>query len=335
MYRDNMELLTGKVHNFLLNHGALGDMLTSLPALVQARRAHHTDLKMKVWVATWQQELVKLLLAPYGEFEVLDLATFPEKKVMTQSWDGGPVSMNTALQPLAPTHTRNRVHMVDYAFAFLTDSRPESMLERSYPTAAPLGAREIQSDYVVFPVGATSENKLFRASVMTPILKWVSDRGYLPVLVGTKVSNTFSVAGGHAPEKLKIIDQAELIPAELIARCVDRREKTTLLELRDILGHAKAVVGVDGGTLHLAGTTDTNIIFASGTTLPKHRYIARNGNPSHKIRYVGPRDLACTGCQSNWTLMAGDFRFCAYGDSKCMSLLHPDDFVAGLKDLGL
>jgi hypothetical protein len=57
--------------------------------------------------------------------------------------------------------------------------------------------------------------------------------------------------------------RAERPAAEVVfGECIDLREKTTLLELRDVLGHAAAVVGVDGGTLHLAGTTDVPIVFA-------------------------------------------------------------------------
>ena len=169
---------------------------------------------------------------------------------------------------------------------------------------------------------------------MAPVIKWVNDNGYVPVLVGTKTSHTKADAGGVLTP-ITITDQVDLLPPSLRIECVDLREKTTLLELRDLLGYAEAVVGVDGGTLHLAGTTDTNIVYALGTTLPKHRFIARQGNPSHKVRYVGPRDLECAGCQSKWRMSRQDFRHCPYGDSKCMELLHFDDFINALKELGL
>lgn len=332
MYRDNTELATTDVHNFVLNHGALGDVICSLPAIIQARKTHNAQLKMKVWVPTHQMELVKHLLAPYGEFSVLDFQTFPTKAVERKKLDIGPVSLN---QMAFNTHTRNRVHMVDYAFGCLTDSKPESMEERNYPNAAPLLGECIESQhYVVFPVGATSDNKLFKASAMAPIIEWVLNRGYDAVLVGTKVSGTQVLVDGKT-ETLVIRDEVDKLPKELYDRCIDVRETTTLLDLRDVLGYAMAVVGVDGGTLHLAGTTDTNIIYAMGTTLPKHRYIPRNGDPHHKIRYVGPRDLECAGCQSNWVLTSFDFRFCAYGDSACMDRLDPRDFIEGLKELGL
>lgn len=335
MYRDGKQLLTHKEHRFLLTHGALGDMITSLPALIHARSQLVADMHLKVYVAPWQVDLVKLLLAPYGEFDVRPMTEVPLDKKAQKAWRGeASTSMNTATHN---THTRNRVHMVDYAFAFLTDSKPETMAQRNYPTA-PLGPRPTLLDYpyVVFPIGATSDNKLFRASVMAPVIEWVFSRGFVPVLVGTKTSHTRAEMGdGELSEPLVIRDEVDKLPADLVKCCVDMREQTTLIELRDVLGHAEAVVGVDGGTLHLAGTTDVSIVYASGTTLPKHRYIARNADPSHKIRYVGPRDLECTGCQSNWPLSRLDFRFCAYKDNACMGFLHPDDFTTALQQLGL
>jgi len=332
MYRDGKQVLTSHVHSFILNHGALGDVICSLPAIVNARQRVSDIVAMKVYCPPWQAELLEHLLAPYGKFTVRSIAEFPLERAKREDWDGGPNSLNAAVHN---THTRNRVHMVDYAFNYLLDARPENMLERSYPTAAPIGPRYplLDEPYVVIPVGATSDNKLFKAHVMGPIIQWLADNDLTPVLVGTKVSHTQAEMGSGVTEKLVIRDEIEKLPAEVVALCVDLREKTTLLELRDLCGHAEAVVGVDGGTLHLAGTTDTNIVYAMGTTLPKHRYIARGGDPNHKIRYVGPRDLECAGCQSNWALSRWDFRFCAYGDNKCMDQLHPDDFINGLKEL--
>ena len=335
MYRDNQQILTHDEHRFILNHGALGDMITSLPALVHARISTAPVMKMRVYVAPWQVDLVAHLLKPYGEFSVHPMTDVPlNHQKRLEVWGNGvPNSVNAAVHN---THTRNRVHMVDYAFHFLIDAHPDNMAQRSYPVLAPLGMRVLKDKYVVFPVGATSENKLFRGSVMSPILKWVAERGLTPVLVGTKVSHTRAEMGdGTVSDILKIIDQADLVPAETLALCKDMREKTTLLELRDLLGHAAAVVGVDGGTLHLAGTTDVPIVYGMGATLPKHRYIARFGDYNHKIRYVVPRNLECAGCQSQWMMTRWDFRECVYGDSKCMEMLHPLDFIDGLKELGL
>ena len=334
MYRENAQLATSELHNFVLNHGALGDAICSLPAIIKARKSYHESFKMRVWVPTVQMELMAHLLAPYGEFEIMDYAKFPHKGADRQAIEGfGPVSVNSAAYD---THTRNRRHMVDYAFSFLIDSEPENMDERCYPTNAKLGLDIVQSkkSYVVFPIGATSDNKLFKAHVMAPIMQWCLDHDYEVVIVGTKVSGTVAVISGGT-EKLVIRDEVDKLPADLRVQLHDLREKTTLLQLRNVLGYAEAVVGVDGGTLHLAGTTDTNIVYAMGTTLPKHRYIPRRGSHTYKARYVVPRNLECAGCQSNWLLTSLDFRFCAYGDSKCMDVLDSQDFIHALMELGL
>lgn len=335
MYRDRKQIISSEVHNFVLNHAALGDMITSLPAIAYARKFYEPALKMNVWVPPWQMDLVKHLLAPYGEFEVKDFMTFPRKAVERKEADIGPVSYNAAI---FDQHTRCRVHMVDYAFNFLINARPENMEQRSYTTAAPLGVGLCMYDsakgYVVFPVGATSDNKLFRASVYGPVMQWCLDNGYAIVVVGTKTSHTHTQVDGEL-KPVVIREQTEMLSPEIFKQIIDMREKTTLLELRDILGHAAAVVGVDGGTLHLAGTTDVPIVFASGTTLPKHRYIPRHGKHDYRIRYVGPRDLECYGCQSNWPLTTLHFTKCVYDDNACMTQMHPDDFTNALQELGL
>ena len=336
MYRDGKQIITSEVHNFVLNNAALGDMISSLPAIAFARQRYSSQLKLNVWLPTWHHELVAHLLKPYGEFNILDLMKFPAKADERKLANIGPVSYNAAL---FDTHTRCRVSMIDYAFNFLINARPEDMKQRSYLTAASLGPRTIElfngaAGYVVFPVGATSDNKLFRASVMGPIMQWCQDNGYATVLTGTKTSHTHTQVDGVL-KPIVLRDQVELLPPKLVADSIDMREKTTLLELRDVLGYAAAVVGVDGGTLHLAGTTDVPMVFASGTTLPKHRYIPRHGDPSHKIRYVGVKNLECYGCQSNWPLTTWHFTQCVYQDNKCMSMLDPADFIAGLKELGL
>lgn len=332
MYRDRRQVISHTQHNFVLNHAALGDMITSLPAIVWARKFYGADMNMRVWVPPWQMDLVAHLLKPYGEFEVADFMTLPLKHIdRVVQFEGQPFSYNAAV---LDQHTRCRVHMVDYAFNYLLNSRPETMDDRSYPTAARLGDRKIFESYVVFPVGATSDNKLFKASVMQPIMEWCLSHGYRPVVVGTKTSHTHTqVDGVLAPVVIRA--ETDVLSPDVFKRVLDLRETTTLLQLRDILGHASAVVGVDGGTLHLAGTTDVPIIFASGTTLPKHRYIPRHGSHTFKIRYVGPRDLECYGCQSNWPMTTLYFTKCVYGDNACMDKLHPEDFINGLRELGL
>jgi ADP-heptose:LPS heptosyltransferase len=331
MYRGGKQVVSSDEHNFVLNHGALGDVITSLPPIAFARKMYPT-MKFKLWVPPWQMELLKHLLAPYGEFEFADLTKVPKSRKERQAISDAPWSLNTAVNA---THTRCRVNMVDYAYNFLINAMPENMEQRSYLTKAPLGERRFPgTKYVVFPVGSTSENKLFRASVMGPVMRWCQEQGYATVLVGTKTSHTQLEVNGEL-RPLVIREQTDLLPLELFQKCIDLREKTTLLELRDLLGHAQAVIGTDGGTLHLAGTTEVPIVYGLGAAHPRHRLVVRHGNSEYRVRYVIPRDLECAGCQSNWPLITHNFNECVYGDSLCMELLSPDDFITGLKELDL
>lgn len=333
MWRDNTERLMHPKVNFVLNHGALGDVITSLPAIAHARRAHHSSMKMFVWAGSWMLDLLSTLLHPYGDFSFRRFEDFPKKAAERNPKEDGPVVVNSIH---GNQHTRNRVDMVDFAYATLLDARPESSLQRSYLTDAPLGERpDIWGRYVVLPVGATSGNKEFRAEILGPIIEHLLREGVKPVIVGTKKSHTHALVGGEL-KPLPITSHYDSLPEDLRERCVDLREKTTLLELRDLCGYASAVVGMDGGTLHLAGTTDVPIVYGCTHILPVHRGITRDGKENWRVEHVVPRNLECAGCQSNWTLVfAQDFRLCAYEDYACTKrpALDPQDFINALQQL--
>jgi hypothetical protein len=68
-------------------------------------------------------DLLKHLLAPYGTFEFDERDEVPEARAIERKeLDIGPVSLNTAV---LSSHTRCRVHMVDYAYNFLINAQPE------------------------------------------------------------------------------------------------------------------------------------------------------------------------------------------------------------------
>jgi hypothetical protein len=333
MYRDNRELQYDNRMNFVLNNGALGDVITSLPAMIYGRQRRHESMEMRVWAPSWQHDLLAHLLAPYGKFVMRKLEEFPFARVVRQAnddWGGGPVAINGFLHN---NHTRNATNMVDFAFSCLLDASPSNMNDRSYPVLAPLGARTIEGKYILIPTNATSENKTFRAVVMRPVIEWALAAGYKVVLTGTKTSHTKVDAGGTF-RPIVMLSEVESL-ADLLPKCIDMREKTTLLELRDLCGYASAVVGVDGGTIHIAGTTMAPIVYGLTTTHPRHRFVARMGSPHFQIKYVTPRNLECAGCQSNWVLSFWDFTRCPYEDNLCTYRLHPQDFTDGLKELGL
>lgn len=330
MYRDGLELLPQSKVNFVLNHCAVGDGICSLPAIIFARLMHRPELEMIVWAPSYMLDLISTLLHTYGDFTYRRFEDFPHKASERNKAEDGPVVINSIYRE---QFTRNRVSLVDYAFVPLLDTLPENDDQRSYPTA-PLGNRKISGQYIVFPVNATSDNKLWHHTVLTPVLQWALDNDYKPVILGK--SETTLHAIGPDGKDIQLIPQThyDKVPMEIRDRCLDLRDQTTLLQARDICGYASCVAGVDGGTIHLAATTDVPIVYGLTTTLPIHRSIVRHGKNNWRVKHVTPKDLACAGCQSNWTLMFGhDFRHCAYGDNICVERLDPQDFINSIIQL--
>lgn len=323
MYRAE-HLRTEDRINFVLSHGAIGDVISSLPAICWARKMHSAELKMTAWVAEYQVDLVRHLIGG-PLLEVLPLSKW---NAMCRAGKGEYAGSNVVNYAVKNQITRNRFDMVDYAFATLLDRQPDEVHERNYPHWAPLGERKIAPDYVVVPVGATNELSTFRAKILAPVLQWLIARGLKPVLTGKRGRTGVVMLQEGKPMPLTVHDNVHDLDPELLAQCEDLRDKTNLMELRDLCGHAALVLGVDGGTLHLAGTTEVPIVYACTRVDPRHRSITRNDEVNWNVVHVTPRELACAGCQSNWTLMFGhDFVNCAYGDAACTHQLHPDDFI--------
>jgi len=68
---------------------------------------------------------------------------------------------------------------------------------------------------------------------------------------------------------------------------IDLTNKTTISQTWKIIEKSKAVVTMDSGILHLAGTTDTNIIQLGSSINPYFRAPYRKGNQDYKYYYVG------------------------------------------------
>lgn len=330
MFRDNLELRRYDNINFVLSHGSLGDAITSLPAVCWARKMHSLDMRMTVWVAAHQVALFEHLIGGTG-LVFKSLAELPAAEKTGDKNLAGPVVVNYTLKDQI---TRNRYDMVSYAFATLLDRQVECIEELNYPHWAPLGERPLEAPYIVFPISSTNDMGVFHPSVLEPIIEWALARGLQPVFTGSFTTNVVMLEKGK-PIPLRMRDTYADIRPDLRDKAIDMRGKTaTLLELRDWLGHAAAVVGVDGGALHLAGTTEVPIVYGCTRVSPRHRPICRFNELNWKTIHVEPTDLECAGCQSNWTLMFHhNFGTCAYGDAKCVTALNAEDFIDALQEL--
>lgn len=331
-WRDDTEIILHKKVGFLLSHGALGDTITSLPAIKFARATHNSVMEMVVWT---RKDLVPLLALLLPGCDVRPLDAFHDEAALYKNQIPYPFAMNSTVRN---TVTRNKMDMVLFAYATLLDTQPPAPEWMSYPTA-PIGPRTLAEPYVVIAANGTAANRMLPARTVAKVAEWCLSNGLRPVFLGKQEAEVpLTIVNGEGAtrttKKALSISKLDEVPADIMAAALDLRETTGILEARDILGHAAAVVGIDGGLLHLAGTTNAPIVYAMTSVHPAHRAIMRDGEHNKNVIHVQPRELKCSGCQSRWTLVFGHpFTECAYGDWKCVDLVHADDLTAALEKL--
>lgn len=346
MYRHNQRLVFHPRVNFSLQHTSIGDVITTLPAIIHGRLLN-PDMEMHVWVGDYLLETVQHLLAPYGEFTVV-----PGSRVVTMDGRGvvdgkrtvhsGNKSTKIGLNSSGPViinhmpydvHTRIKTDMVAFGFRCLLDTDPPDLNAMSYPTLAPLGPRTIEGPYVAVQAGYTAKNREFDPRAMHAVLLGILERGMRPVILGKAVNKMPVIRGDDKRQLMQTVTASEYdsLPAAVREACLDLREQTTVLQARDVLGHAEAVVGIDGGLLHLACTTDVPVVMGLTNTRVDCRIPVRYGIHGWRFGAVVPRDVPCQGCQSNWTLVFGyDFRTCHYKDYACVTNMSGDDLLAAM-----
>lgn len=75
---------------------------------------------------------------------------------------------------------------------------------------------------------------------------------------------------------------------------VNLMNKTSISDCWHLISKADCFITMDSGLLHLAGTTDTNIIHLGSHLKPEFRIPYRNGSQQHKYSYVrGSCNLEC------------------------------------------
>lgn len=330
MWRDDIPLRNEDHVHFILNHAALGDTISSIPAIKYGVEHNAPDMGFTVWTPEFCVPLIKSFL-PHDNVNVRPLHEFNNKAATPR--EAGPGIMNCAPQN---TMTRNKIDLVQFGFMTLLDRFPSNDEEQNYPTA-PVNKDVIKDfvpgigKYVTIGTGATSDNKVFHPVVLEPLIRHLLGEGYAIVLLG---KSTTIVKAVNDDKPLVMRHEYDKLPEDLRALCHDLRDKTSLVDARNIIAGSACFFGVDGGLLHLAGTTDTPVVYGITSVDPIHRGIVRHGKRNWRLVHVTPRNLACAGCQSHWTLMfKHDFRFCAYEDFKCVTSLDAYDFIDAFNKL--
>lgn len=301
--------------NLLLNSGGLGDRIATLPAIIYALK-NFDHVSMDIFCPDYFVPLGRHFLTCFNErVDVMPISTMA-------------ATLNQTLPSIVIQNnyvTTLRRHLVDHAFDIINDTSDVPLKAKNYPK---LRLDDIDTfhfkfpvDYVVLTPGFTAPVRALPARTWNQLARWITSRGVTPVWIGAKAD---TIGGALHPP-------SEFVEGVDYSVGIDLRDKTTLLEAGKIIALSKAIVGVDNGLIHLAGTTDVPIIAGFTSVDPKTRLPFRAKGITYAV--VPPDFLECKFRQTRTHYdYQTDFRECPCG-TECIDSLTAEKFIIELEKL--
>lgn len=298
--------------NVLFDGYGFGDYIGVMPAIIYMRD-NAPNIIQHLWVRDF----------------FLDLAKNLAPGVIVKPLSKGEKEYNAKLAGVRldwPHTTTLGTHTTDFGFSVLVDKQVD-IQHKNYPrlntATIDITKFALPEKYVVLTTGYTSEVREMLPSIANEIIAYCKSKNCPVVALGS--TNAKSGVGAN----IKGVFKEEINFTDII-NLVD---KTTTLEAGKIIAGSRAIVGLDNGLIHLAGTTDVPIIAGYTTVDPKHRLPIRNNTLGWNCYTVLPDEsLGCRGCQSNFIhVYDHNFKTCYYGDKLCVSQVTSNKYIAHLE----
>lgn len=283
--------------NFILSGGAVGDYCAWMSALK--------------WIRKTQPHVAGRIFAP-DYFLPIPKHIFKHDmswKVFSRNelTPGEVARVPTFIPDLRAPINATGAHLIDMGFIYYTNMTPPPKDARHYVRLdlSDVRARDdLPERYAVITPLSTTPLRALPGVVFNRICEHLRSRKITPVFLGYT-----EMAPKHRAE---MVDGCDLtLGVNLIGH-------TSLLEAAKIIDQADLIVGMDNGLLHLAGMTDTPIVYGHNIIHPELRApLRRSDSP---IVHLTP-SLGCRFCKST-----NRFRFdpnvetsCDRGDRWCLN----------------
>jgi len=171
-----------------------------------------------------------------------------------------------------------QIHAMDLGFSLM----PEEMHCQFFPSSIKNNF-DIKYPYVILHTAKNWPNRTWAKENWQKIINHLKQKNIFTVLIGKKIIEQES----HTINK-DFYDFDNIYGLNLI-------DKTNINECWNIINNARLFISFDTGPLHLAGTTDVNILHLGSAKDPRLVAPYRNGRQNHKYVYLkGSCDLYCT-----------------------------------------
>jgi ADP-heptose:LPS heptosyltransferase len=296
--------------NICSNYGGLGDHISRLTA-IRKLRDHFNHVRTTVYWHDYFVPVAKILLP---ESEMLRHKTISEMAY---------ADTRIPLVDFSPRSiTSLSLNLVDHAFLNVLQMMPEGD-DYLYPKFKSEWERGIDidgfGDYVVVTPCYTSKTREWPGEEISKVIQGINDLGLKTVLLGDYkplILGNGQTVNGNIPQGL----DTSLASLDLIGQ-------TSLIDCLEIMSHAKCVIGVDNGLLHLSACTNTPSVWGFTSVDAKHRL-----PKGIKAELVIPK-LDCYGCQSRCFFVDQDFRKCMFDDYLCTKQMTAVKFLQQLKKI--
>jgi autotransporter strand-loop-strand O-heptosyltransferase len=146
------------------------------------------------------------------------------------------------------------------------------------------------SEFVCIHPSQTWESRTWEKNKWDTLLRMLLEAGKKIVIVGKNQEDFEPGEGWNRPKPVFTLD----VPEEYSDNVLDLIDKADLSQTWHIIDKSLCLVTMDTGLLHLAGTTDSEIIQLGSSINHKFRAPYRNGRQDYKYKYIrGPCDIAC------------------------------------------
>lgn len=302
--------------NFIFLNGGMGDYITWMTP-IRWLASQATWINGTLIVPTYFRELAEYWLRDYPLWGFADYNELKNIPRTDQTPFRGPVS----LQQESLNATGAHLSTCGWVYFTNKEGPPPGWEYYSRFNQPDLDAILAKKDfglperYAVITAGVTTNSRRVAPQYWNYVIDHVLSRGLTPVFLGKSVVETGNAKNIHT----------EFGRTLQLDRGLNLLDKTTLMEAAAIISKAAVIIGHDNGLLHLAGCTDTPIVFGYNLASPEHRRPARTSGRIYDV-HLQDGELACNFCQSKTNFVIGyNFRECFYRDLKCMDMLFDNE----------
>jgi FkbM family methyltransferase len=264
---------------YLVHSNSFGDTLASTPTLRYLSKSHG----QKINIVTHKKDVfgnnpyVQNTFS-FSEFNNLTL----DEIVRYESFTFAGRKDNNGIEKKFSHIDSRQIHSMDLGFQLPN----EELYYDFFPDPLSLDI-ELPGKYVVLHVTTNWPNRTWGYNNWVALIKWLKENNIFTVLVGAGYKEELhrSYSSGSLEKDCPMFDDYYGL---------DLTNRGSISDMWWVINRSQCLITMDSGPLHLAGTTDVEIIQLGSAINPKLRAPYRNGRQDYKYHYLeGTCDLFC------------------------------------------